>query len=438
MQDGVQLPTVTIVGRPNVGKSTLFNRILRRRLAIVSPDSGITRDRNYSPANWGGREFLLVDTGGMVPYSRDQMEKAVRAQVEFAIEESVVVIFLVDNKTGPTDLDLQIAKLLLRKRNKVILAVNKVDNPDQESDSCQFMKLGMGEPIPISAAAGRNIGVLLDRMVERIPPREEGIEGKEQLRIAILGRPNVGKSSLVNAICGQERVIVDSRPGTTRDSTDTIFHKDDQTFILVDTAGLKRRWKVTVGVEYYSTLRAFHSLERAQVALVLVDAYEGITSQDLKIFSLVDSSCKGLVIVANKWDLVVGRKKRDFELYFRERATHFLYAPLVFTSSINGEGILECLDWAKRVQGNRRKKLTTSVLNRRLKEWTKANPPSSFRGREIRLLYLVQTGQEPPCFTFFSNYPKIISKNYVAYLSHQIRKDFDLKGTPIKLKFRHK
>lgn len=438
MARGVKLPTVTIVGRPNVGKSTLFNRILRRRLAIVSPDSGITRDRNYSLASWGGREFLLVDTGGMVPHTQDQIGAAVRTQAQFAIEESEVVIFLVDNKTGPVDLDFQIAKLLFKKGEKVILTVNKVDNPDQEPDSYQFMKLGLGEPLPLSATGGRNIESLLDRIVERIPPTEKVEEEGDQLRIAIIGRPNVGKSSLVNAICGQERVIVDSRPGTTRDSIDTIFHQDGQIFILVDTAGLRKRWKITTGIEYYSTLRAFRSLQRAQVALVLVDAYEGLTNQDLKIFSLVNSSYKGLVIVANKWDLVVGRKRSDFELYLKEKAPRFAFAPFVLTSAVNGIGVTECLDWAKKVQENRRRKLTTSMLNRRLQEWTKATPPPSPGGKEIKLLYLVQTGQEPPCFTFFSNYPQDIGKNYIAYLSHQMRKDFDLQGTPIKLKFRHK
>jgi GTP-binding protein len=438
MENGVKLATVTIVGRPNVGKSTLFNRILRRRLAIVSSDSGITRDRNYSLTSWRGRDFLLVDTGGMIPHTRDQIGISVRTQAQFAIEESEVVIFLVDNKTGPVDLDFQIAKLLFKKGEEVILTVNKVDNPGQEPASFEFMKLGLGEPLPLSATAGKNIGTLLDRVVEKIPPTEKvGIE-EEELRIAVLGRPNVGKSSLVNAIYGRERVIVDSRPGTTRDSIDTVFHRDGQSFILVDTAGLRRRWKITTGIEYYSTLRAFRSLQWAQVALVLVDAYKGITNQDLKILSLVESSSKGLVVVTNKWDLVIGRKRSDFELYFQERATRFAFAPLVFTSAIEGMGVRECLDWAKRVQENRKRKLATRVLNRRLQEWTKANPPSSHRGREIKLLYLVQTDQEPPSFTFFSNYPQDINKNYIAYLSNQMRRDFDLQGAPIKLKFRHK
>ncbi len=438
MEQEIKLPTVTIVGRPNVGKSTLFNRILRRRLAITSPDSGITRDRNYSLTSWEGRDFLLVDTGGMVPHTQDQIGSSVRTQVQFAIEESEVVIFLVDNQTGPVDLDVQIAKLLFKKGEKVILTVNKVDNPGQEPASFQFMKLGLGEPLPLSATAGRNIGTLLDRVIEKIPPTEKGEIKGEQLRIAVLGRPNVGKSSLVNAIYGRERVIVDSRPGTTRDSIDTVFHRDGQSFILVDTAGLRRRWKVTTGIEYYSTLRAFRSLQRAQVALVLVDAYKGITNQDLKILSLVESSSKGLVVVANKWDLVVGKEKSDFELYLQERAPRFFFAPLVFTSAIKGIGVTECLDWAKRVQENRKRKLATRVLNKRLQEWIKANPPFSRRGKEIKLLYFVQTDQEPPTFTFFSNYPQDVSKNYIAYLNNQMRRDFDLRGTPIKLKFRHK
>jgi len=298
--------------------------------------------------------------------------------------------------------------------------------------------LGLGEPLPLSATAGRNIGTLLDRVVEKIPPTERGETEGEGLRVAVLGRPNVGKSSLVNAISGKQRVIVDSRPGTTRDSIDTIFHRDGQSFVLVDTAGLRKRWKVASGIEYYSTLRAFRSLQRAQVALVLIDAYEGITSQDLKILSLVESSSKGLVIVANKWDLVRGRERSDFELYLQESAPRFLFAPLVFTSALEGRGVTECLDWAKRVQENRRRKLATRVLNKRLQVWTKLNPPFSRRGKEIRLLYLVQTDQEPPTFTFFSNCPQEVSKNYIAYLNNQMRRDFDLRGTPIRLKFRHK
>ncbi len=438
MTEEYKLPTVTIVGRPNVGKSTLFNRILRRRVAIVSPDSGITRDRNYSPTNWEGEEFLLVDTGGIIPHPQDQIEASVRNQAQFAIEESEVVVFLVDNRTGPTDLDFQIAKLLFKKGDKVILAVNKVDNPNEEPESYQFMKLGMGEPLPVSATTGRNIALLLDRIVRSFPPRGKIRREEEELRIAILGRPNVGKSSLVNALCGEERVIVDSKPGTTRDAVDTLLYKDGQTFILVDTAGLRKRWKVATGVEYYSTLRAFRSLQRAQVALVLVDAYQGITSQDLKIFSLVASSYKGLIVVANKWDLVSGRGKDDFELHLRERAPGVAFAPLVFTSATKGIGVTECLDWAKRVQENRRRKLATGFLNRRLKEWVRTNPPPSHKGKEVKLLYLVQTDLEPPSFTFFCNYPQAIGKNYITYLNHQIRKDFDFQGTPIRLKFRHK
>jgi GTP-binding protein len=432
---------VAIVGRPNVGKSTLFNRIIRKREAIVDDSPGVTRDRNYAPAEWSGIEFELLDTGGFVPTSSDVFEQAIRRQIAEAIAESEVIIFVVDITTGITPLDQEIANVLLESGVTVVLGVNKVDNTKREADILEFYSLGLGEPHPISAISGRALGDFLDVVVSSLQQRGAVTDkNPEPLNLAIIGRPNVGKSSYVNAILGQEKLIVTAIPGTTRDAIDTSLRYKKRDIVLIDTAGLRKRSKVRENIEYFSTVRTMHALHRCDVAIVLVDAVEGLTDQDNKIISKTITAGKGVVVGVNKWDLVSKETgtAREFELDFQESNRHLSYVPILFISVKNKQRIFKLLDMSIAVYEERRKIVATSDLNAFLESAVSKHHPPAFGDKWIRLNYVTQLGSEPPLFAFFTNEPRGIRKGYRNYLENQLRLRFGFMGVPLRFSFRKK
>jgi len=430
---------VAILGRPNVGKSTVFNRIVRKREAIVDDRSGVTRDRKYSPAEWAGNSFELVDTGGYVPGSRDIFEAAIRMQVEQAIHEADVIIFVVDGMAGITDLDDAMAQVLQRSQKRIILAVNKIDNEIREAEVAAFYRLGLGEPYPISAIAGRGMGDFLDAMVVLLPhgTAEEEITG---LRLAVLGRPNVGKSSFVNALLGEEKHIVTPIPGTTRDAIDTRLKYKEQEIILIDTAGLRKRARVTESVEYFSTVRTYNALHRCDVAVILVDATQPIAEQDLKILSAAVEEGKGIVLGVNKWDAVEkdADTARRYELEIREALKNLTYVPLMFISAKTKQRVFRLLDMALSVYQECNRQIPTPELNRLLEAAVQKNHPPAYGTKWVKLNYLTQTKVNPPVFTIFTNEPKGIRQNYRNYLENQIREQYGFMGVPVRLHFRKK
>lgn len=444
-------PVVALVGRPNVGKSTLFNRIIGERRAIVEDVPGTTRDRLYAQAEWAGVPFILVDTGGLeleagrcsngeavAPLSVASADyvPAIRQQVRIAIEEADVIIFLVDAQEGLTAADRDVADLLRATRKPVILAVNKADNLSQEMAAVEFWALGLGEPRPISAAHGRGIGDLLDAVVRGFPRQPEEVE-TDAVRIAIVGRPNVGKSSLLNALLGQERAIVSEIPGTTRDAIDTELVWEGQHIILIDTAGIRRRGRIERGVEYYSVLRALRAIERADVVLLLVDATEGVTAQDTHVAGYILAEHKSVVVVVNKWDLV----KKDagtMDHYMRlvREALNFMdYVPVLFISAKTRQRVNQVIPTALRVYSERKRRISTAELNRLLQEAITVHPPPT-RGKPLRFYYATQIGTEPPTFVFFVNDRELIHFTYERYLENMIRARYPFEGTPIRLWFR--
>ncbi|MCS7220631.1 MAG: ribosome biogenesis GTPase Der [Anaerolineae bacterium] len=443
-------PVVALVGRPNVGKSTLFNRIIGERRAIVEDIPGTTRDRLYAQAEWAGVPFILVDTGGLeievgrrsdrdsvAPLSVASADyvPAIRQQVRIAIEEADVVIFLVDAQEGLTPADQDVADLLRATHKPIILAVNKADNPSQEIAAVEFWALGLGEPHPISALHGRGIGDLLDAAVGRFPRQVEDAEG-DAIRIAIVGRPNVGKSSLLNALLGQERAIVSEIPGTTRDAIDTELIWEGQRIILVDTAGIRRRGRIERGLEYYSVLRALRAIERADVVLLLVDAAEGVTAQDTHVAGHIVAEYKSVVVVVNKWDLVKkDAHTMDQYMHSVREALNFMdYAPVLFISAKTRQRVDQVIPTALRVYSERRQRVSTAELNRILQEAITAHPPPT-KGKPLRFYYATQVGIEPPTFVFFVNDRELIHFSYERYLENVIRTHRLFEGTPIRLQF---
>ncbi len=433
--------TVAILGRPNVGKSTLFNRIIRKRDAIVDNQSGVTRDRKYAPAEWAGVEFTLVDTGGLVPHSDDLIEKAVRQRAQHAIHEAAVVIFMTDVVSGITPLDEEIASILQKSGVPVILAVNKVDNAERRQNIADFYRLGLGDPYPVSANSGREIGDFLDAVVTLLPVRSpEFDQTLKQMQLAILGRPNVGKSSLVNAILGQDKQIVTEIPGTTRDSIDTLFAYKKERIVLIDTAGLRKRSRVKENIEYFSTIRTGHALRRCDVAVVLVDATLGFADQDKKVIADLIEQRKGIVIGVNKWDLVeketgtARRMEQEMKASFRELA----YIPILFISAKTKQRVFRLLDVTLSVYGERRRKMKTSGLNRFLQNAIARNHPPAYGTKHVKINYMAQTHVEPPLFTLFCNEPRGIKQEYRNYLENQFRLQFGFMGVPIGFRFRKK
>ena len=433
---------VAIVGRPNVGKSMLFNRLTQSRQAIVTDVSGTTRDRLYGKVNWNGQEFSLVDTGGWVVNSDDIMEDEINKQVKIAIEEADVILFVVDVMNGLTDLDNNVAQMLRRSGKSVVVVANKADNFNLGHQAAEFYMLGLGDPFSISAINGSGTGDLLDHIVSlfRKDGEEEALE--DIPKFAVVGRPNAGKSSIVNALMGEERNIVTEIAGTTRDSIYTRYNKFGMDFYLIDTAGIRKKGKVTEDLEYFSVIRSIRAIEEADVCILMIDAERGIESQDLNIFSLIQKNRKGLVVFVNKWDLV-GEKDsnliRDFEKVIRERFAPFTDFPIIFGSALTKQRILKVMDMAKLVYQNKKQKVATHKLNEVMLPIIEKTPPPSNKGKYIKVKYITQLpNTQIPSFVFFCNLPQWIKEPYKRFVENRMRENWNFSGTPINVFFREK
>ena len=433
---------VAIVGRPNVGKSTLFNRLTQSRQAIVNEEAGTTRDRQYGKAEWCGQEFSVIDTGGWVLNSEDIFEEEINKQVQIALEEADVILFLVDVMHGLTDLDQQVAFMLRKSKKNVILVSNKADNYELHALSAEFYALGLGDPYNISAINGSGTGDLLDLVVSKFTKKEEEETEENIPRIAIVGRPNAGKSSLTNAFIGEERNIVTDIAGTTRDSIYTLYDKFGLKFYLVDTAGIRKKAKVNEDIEYYSVIRAIRAIENADVCVLMIDATRGIEAQDMNIFSLIQKNRKGLVIVVNKWDLVENKDNttlKVFENAIRERIAPFVDVPIIFSSALTKQRIFKILETAKEVYDIRKTKISTHKLNEILLPIIERTPPPMIKGKVVKIKYITQLPNTAvPSFVFFCNLPQWVKEPYKRFLENQIRKQWNLTGTPINIFMREK
>jgi GTP-binding protein len=436
----MRLPTVAIIGRPNVGKSSLFNRFLKKQVAVVHEQPGITRDRNYAVCDWAGVSFRLVDTGGIVPQTKDLMEKLIFDQTEFAVNESDLVLFVVDSQVGPDPSDRKIARRLLRSGKNSILVANKVDNDQLEREIFEFLSLGLGDPVPVSATVGRGIGELLDAMVAKLPVTEKTDQEEGAIRVAIVGRPNVGKSSFINRLIGEPRLLVTPIPGTTRDAVDTQFEYDEQRYILIDTAGLRRKYKVHENVEFYTTLRTIRAIEGCDVAVVLVDAQEGLMGQDQRILEEVLANRRAAVLAVNKWDLVEKDSKTadQYTKSINAILAKYAYLPVIYVSALTGQRVAKALGEVKKVYEESHKRIPTAQLNEFLQKVLQRRHPPAKQGKHIKFNYVAQTEVAPPTFVFFTNHPKLVDKTYISYLSNQIRSEFGFSGVPFRLKFRRK
>ena len=432
---------VSIVGRPNVGKSTLFNRLCRKRSAIVDFEAGITRDRKYEDVEWNGKIFKLVDTGGIVFNSTETIDKMVQHQVMLAIEESDLILFMVDAQTGTTDIDKEIAKILYPHKDKVMLIANKADNEKYEWEVYDFLQLGFGDAIPISASQGRNTGDFLDAVIELIPETQSIFQLDEKssaTRIAVVGKPNVGKSSIVNLLLGNPKLIVTEIPGTTRDSIDSPFRYHNKDYILIDTAGLRRKTRVNYGVEYFSTLRTIESIDRCDIVVLVLTADEEISVQDMKIASYAKRKMKEIMVVYNKWDLVE-KETNTINKYLKE--LHFQmpflqFAPVLFISAKTTQRIHKIMETVAKIEEESEKRISTSELNRFMETVIMHRPPTHPSGKHIKIYYITQAAVKPPTFIFFCNTPSLITENYRRYIHNQLREMFKFEGVSIKLIFK--
>ncbi len=432
------LPIVAVVGRPNVGKSTFVNRLIQAQDAIVHPVSGVTRDRSYHPADWNGREFMLVDTGGIEFTSDDRFGDSIREQAVVAAQEADVVVFLVDGAVGVVAGDAEVAELLRRQETPVFLAVNKVDTPGREDVIHEFWSLGLGQPWAVSAIHGHGTGDLLDAITSALPEVEAEPE-TDAIGIAIIGKPNAGKSSLYNKLLGVERAIVSEVPGTTRDAIDTMLEREGRTFRLVDTAGLRRKSQIDESVEYYGFVRAMRAIDRADVALLVVDAETGVTDQDQRIARFAAERGCGMLIVLNKWDLLeTPEEKTELVARLPEMLGFVGFAPVVRVSALTGSGVHKVLPMITTIYDAYSQEISTSALNRLLTELRATGHTVTKGGKMLRMQYVTQTGTQPPVFTFFANHPRMVDANYERYLENRFREAFDLTGTPIRLRFRQK
>ena len=430
---------VAIVGRPNVGKSTLFNRLTESREAIVDEVSGVTRDRNYGKANWNGVDFSVIDTGGFVENSEDIFEEEINKQVLLAIEEADVILFMTDVTCGIHELDETVSNMLRKVNKKVLLVVNKVDNGERLIEANEFYALGLGDYFPLSSINGSGTGDLLDAVVKCLP-EEQNEEEPDIPRIAIVGRPNVGKSSLVNSLLGEERNIVTPVAGTTRDSIYTRYNKYNHDFLLVDTAGLRKKGKVSEDIEFYSVMRAVRTIENSDICLLLLDATRGIEAQDINILSLIQNNSKGIIILVNKWDLIEKDTKSTirFEQDIREKTAPFTDYHILFISATNKQRIHKILELVQKVHENRTRKIPTPKLNEVMLEIIRVNPPPSLKGKYIKIKYVTQLPTHTPTFAFFCNLPQYVKDPYKRYLENRMREHFEFTGVPIKIFFRKK
>lgn len=430
---------VAIVGRPNVGKSTFFNRLIQRREAIVDAVSGVTRDRHYGKSDWNGKEFSLIDTGGYVLGSDDIFEAEIDKQVELAIDEADAIIFMVDVESGVTGMDEDVAKLLRKVDKPVFLAVNKVDNAKRAEDAVEFYSLGLGEYFTIASINGSGTGELLDALVEALPEKEE-VDEDELPRFAVVGRPNAGKSSFINALIGEDRYIVTDIAGTTRDSIDTKYNRFGFEFNLVDTAGIRRKSKVKEDLEFYSVMRSVRAIEHADVCLLVLDATRGFDGQVQNIFWLAERNRKGIVILVNKWDLIEKDNKttKEFEAYIRKQIEPFTDVPIVFISTLTKQRIYRAIETAVEVYKNRSKRIKTSVLNEVLLPLIEKNPPPAYKGKYVKIKYIMQLPTPQPQFAFFCNLPQYVKEPYKRFLENKLREHFNFHGVPVTVYMRKK
>ena len=435
-------PIVAIVGRPNVGKSMLFNKLIGKRLSIVEDTPGVTRDRIYGETDWNGRSFTLIDTGGIEPRTDSQILAFMRDQAQIAIDHANVIVFLTDIKTGLTASDQEVAAMLLRSGKPIVLAVNKMDSTGSVNpDFYEFYNLGLGDPIAVSAVHGHGTGDLLDWVLENIPEDNGEDEDDDVIKVAIVGKPNVGKSSLLNRILGEERVIVSNIAGTTRDAIDSYFENETGKYCFIDTAGMRRKSKVDDAIEKYSNMRSINAIERADVCLILIDANDGVTEQDTKIAGLVHEAGKAAIIVVNKWDAVENKETntmRDMELAVRDGLSYMAYAPVLFLSALTGSRVDKLYQVIQDVHAQNTMRITTGALNSVLADATARVQPPTDKGRRLKIYYMTQASSKPPHFVIFCNDARLFHFSYQRYLENQIREVFGLQGTPVRITIRQK
>ncbi|MDI9257537.1 ribosome biogenesis GTPase Der [Flavobacterium sedimenticola] len=432
---------VAIVGRPNVGKSTFFNRLIKRREAIVDSVSGVTRDRNYGKSEWNGKEFSVIDTGGYIKGSDDIFEGEIRRQVELAIDEADAIIFVVDVEEGITPMDEEVAKLLRKVTKPILLAVNKVDNAMREKDAVEFYNLGLGEYFTIAGISGSGTGELLDKLVEVLPELPEVNEEEESIpRFCVVGRPNAGKSSFINALIGEDRFVVTDIAGTTRDAIDTRYNRFGFEFNLVDTAGIRRKAKVKEDLEFYSVMRSVRAIEHSDVCILLIDATRGFEGQDQSIFWLAEKNRKGVIILVNKWDLVEKdtMSTRDYEQKIRKELEPFTDVPILFVSALTKQRLLKALEGTVKVYENRKQRIPTSKFNDYMLKLIEAYPPPALKGKYVKIKYCMQLPTPTPQFVFFANLPQYVKEPYKRFLENKIREHWDFSGVPIDIYIREK
>src|SRR4030042_865207 len=431
-------PIVALVGRPNTGKSTLLNRIVKRPVAITEYLPGTTRDRNMADVNWMGVEFTLVDTGGLEIKPNTALARGVKAQVENAISKASVIVNVVDAITGVTPADLEIADVLRRSNKSILLAANKADNAKRETEALEFYELGLGEPLAISAHHSRGIAELLDKIIELLPAEPQAKVIDENIKVAIVGRPNVGKSMLLNALVGEDRALVDDAPGTTRDAVDTLFDFKGQNMLLIDTAGIRRRGRVKAGVEQYSVVRTFRAIDRADVVLLVLDATELVASQDTHIAGYIQDAAKGIVIIINKWDLVESKDMTAWNKSIKNVFRFASYAPILYTSAKTGQGVDKIMPQVSQVYRERLKRLPTAAVNNIIQQAIAAHNRPTSQGRQLKIYYAAQAEANPPTFVFFTNDARLVHFSYKRFLENKLREAFGFTGTPLRLTFRSK